>query len=215
MAGRGTNYFVTNFPPPDLADIAPLESVGVESSSEPYSGDPEALFGVAFDDPFRAEEFLLALRGMAARGELTLSDAVIVYKSDDGSVRVRETTDLQTTATAVKGALWTGLLGLLIAGPLGWIAGLGIGAGAGAMTAKVVDTGIPDDWVEWFKDAVRPHTSTVVALASEVDLVSLNREAQRFAGAELVHATLRPGATADLASALQLRPRSIDHGQVT
>ena len=206
---------MTNFPPPDLADVSPLESVDVEASSEPYSGDPEALFGVAFHDPFRAEEFLLALRGMAARGELTLSDAVIVYKGDDGAVRVRETTDLQTTATAVKGALWTGLLGLLIAGPLGWIAGLGIGAGAGAITAKVVDMGIPDEWVEWFKDAVRPHTSTVVALASEVDLISLNREAQRFAGAELVHATLRPGATADLASALQLHPRSIDHGQVT
>jgi uncharacterized membrane protein len=99
------------------------------------------------------------------------------------------------------------LLGLLVAGPIGWIAGLGIGAGAGAITAKVVDIGIPDEWVDWFKEAVDPHTSTVVALATEVNLTALYREAQRFAGADLVHTTLRPGASADLAAALDVRPR--------
>ena len=153
MAGWGTSHFVTNLPPPDLAEIAPLESVAVDASSEPYMGDPEALFGVAFDDPFRAEEFLLALRGMAARGELTLSDAVIVYKSDDGSVRVRETTDLQTTATAVRGALWTGLLGLLIAGPLGWIAGIGIGVGGTAKWVTIAGVGVGASRIEGFAAA--------------------------------------------------------------
>jgi uncharacterized membrane protein len=179
------------------------------STTEPYySGEPEALFGISFEDVFRAEEFLLALRGLAARGKLVLSDAVVVYKAEDGSVRARETKDMQPGGAAVRGAMWTGLLGLLIAGPIGWIAGLGIGAGAGAITAKVVDIGIPDEWVEWFKSAVRPHTSTVVALASEVDLTALYHEAQRFAGAELVHTTLRPGASADLAAALRTLPRN-------
>jgi uncharacterized membrane protein len=69
--------------------------------------------------------------------------------------------------------MWTGLIGLLIGGPIGFVAGLGIGAGAGAITAKVVDVGIPDEWVDWFKQAVHPHTSTVVALASHVDLTKL------------------------------------------
>ena len=143
---------------------------------------------------------------MASRGELVLGDAVVVYKGEDDHVKVRETKDLQPSGTAVKGALWAGLLGLFVAGPVGWLAGLGIGAGAGAITAKVVDIGIPDEWVEWFKGAVHPHTSTVVALATEVNLTALYREAQRFAGAELVHTTLRPGASADLAAALDIRP---------
>lgn len=195
---------MTNLPPPEIAPIDP--AMDVVASSEPYSGEPEALFGVSFNDALRAEEFLLALRGLAAKGELVLSDAVVVYKADDGHVRVRETTDLQPSGTAVRGALWTGLLGLLVAGPVGWLAGLGIGAGAGAITAKVVDIGIPDEWVEWFKEAVRPHTSTVVALATQVNLTALYQEAQRFAGAELVHTTLRPGASADLAAALNVRP---------
>lgn len=203
-ADRGNHNDVTNQPPPDMTDV-PVPAAA-STTEEFYSGEPEALFGVSFDDVFRAEEFLLALRGLAARGALVLSDAVVLYKADDDSVRVRETTDLQMGGTAVRGAMWSGLLGLLIAGPIGWIAGMGIGAGAGAITAKVVDIGIPDEWVDWFKDAVRPHTSTVVALATEVDLTALYHEAQRFAGAELVHTTLRPGASADLAAALKALP---------
>jgi uncharacterized membrane protein len=187
-----------------MADVPAVAAT--PTTEEFYSGEPEALFGVSFEDVFRAEEFLLALRGMASRGALVLTDAVVVYKGDDGNVRVRETTDLQPGGTAVRGAMWSGLVGLLIAGPIGWIAGMGIGAGAGAITAKVVDIGIPDEWVEWFKDAVRPHTSTVVALATDVDLTALYQEAQRFAGAELVHTTLRPGASADLAAALRSLP---------
>jgi uncharacterized membrane protein len=200
---------MTNLPPPEIAGNTGLEpaTARVSASDAPYSGEPEALFGISFNDAFRAEEYLLALRGLASRGDLVLSDAVVVYKADDGNVKVRETTDLQPSGTAVKGALWTGLLGLLVAGPVGWIAGLGIGAGAGALTAKVVDIGIPDEWVNWFKDAVHPHTSTVIALATQVNLTALYREAQRFAGAELVHTTLRPGASADLAAALNIQPR--------
>jgi len=48
-----------------LTDARPASEV----TSEPVSpGDGEALFGVSFEDVFRAEEFLLALRGMASRG---------------------------------------------------------------------------------------------------------------------------------------------------
>src|SRR4029078_7596283 len=195
---------MTSLPPPELTGLSDADP-GTEGISETATpGDDEALFGVSFDDVFRAEEFLIALRGMASRGDLKLNDAVVVYKSDDGSVRARETKDLQPAGTAVSGAMWTGLIGLLIGGPIGFGAGLGVGAGAGAITAKVVDVGTPDEWVEWFKQAVHPHTSTVVALASHVDLNKLYQEAQRFAGAELVHTTLRPGASADLAAALDV-----------
>jgi uncharacterized membrane protein len=180
---------MTSLPPPEITGLPNTEPVAEAPDASP--GDDEALFGISFADVFRAEEFLIALRGMASRGDLKLNDAVVVYKSDDGSVRARETKDLQPAGTAVSGAI-------------GFVAGLGIGAGAGAITAKVVDVGIPDEWVEWFKQAVHPHTSTVVALASHVDLNKLYQEAQRFAGAELVHTTLRPGASADLAAALDV-----------
>ena len=163
---------------------------------------PEVLFGISFADVFRAEEYMVVLQGLASKGHLALRDAVIVTKDENDGVRVRETTDLQPRTAAVTGALWTGLLGLLIGGPLGWLAGLGVGASVGAVTAKVIDTGILDDWVDWFKLAVRTNTVTVIALATDVDLDALNAEAHRFAGAQLVHTTLRPGASEELASSL-------------
>ncbi len=44
--------------------------------------------------------------------------------------------------------------GLILAGPIGLIAGGALGAGTGAVAAKVIDLGIPDEWVDWFKQAV-------------------------------------------------------------
>jgi uncharacterized membrane protein len=194
---------MSDLPAPLLSDMA-VEPA--PAADEPRR--PEALFGISFGDPYRAEEFLLALTRLASQGGLVLRDAVVVTKGDDDTVRVRETTDMQPATAAMRGALWTGFLGLLIAGPIGWLAGLGVGAGAGALTAKVVDTGIPDEWVNWFKSAVRPFTSTVVALAAEVDLGALNHEVRRFEGAELVHTTLQPGASAKLAEALRNDPQT-------
>jgi uncharacterized membrane protein len=163
----------------------------------------EALFGISFDGVLRAQEFLIALTRMSKEGMLVLRDAVVVVKDEDGKVHVRETVDPQPGSTALSGAVWTGLLGLFLGGPVGWLAGIGIGAGAGALIAKVVDVGIPDEWVDWFKNAVRPDSATIVALAADIDLPALYKEAARFSGADLVHTTLVPGASARLAAALE------------
>jgi uncharacterized membrane protein len=92
-----------------------------------------------------------------------------------------------------------------VGGPVGWIAGLGVGAGVGAATAKVVDLGVPDEWVAWFKDAVRPGTATVVILASEIDQTALRSEVDRFPGVRLVHTTIQADAFSQLRSAFDDR----------
>ncbi len=153
---------------------------------------PDTIIGVSFDDTFRAQEFLSAVTRLNSLGELKLLDAVIVTKADDGRTRVKETVDLQPGRAAISGAVWTGLLGLIVGGPVGWIAGLGVGAGAGAIAAKLVDVGIPDDWVDWFKAAVEPHTFTVVILASAMKSDALVAEVRRFEGAHLVYANVDP-----------------------
>jgi uncharacterized membrane protein len=176
--------------------------------ARPAGGDNnEALFGISFSDVLRAQEFLIALTRMSAARQLVLRDAVVVVKGDDGRVHVRETVDPQPGTTALNGALWTGLLGLFLGGPVGWLAGMGLGAGAGALVAKFVDVGIPDEWVDWFKAAVHEDTATVVALAADIDLPALYREAARFSGADLVHTTLNPDASAHLAAALEISGR--------
>jgi len=188
------------FPPPTVSSEPP-----VRRTSDLTEPDSPVLVGVAFEQALMAQEFLLAMSRLREEHSLKLKDAVIVTKAPDGGVKVTETIDPTPGRSALSGAVWTGLLGLIVGGPVGWLAGIGIGAGAGAVTAKIVDLGIPDEWVDWFKQAVRPGTSAVIILAEEVDLGALQHEAQRFPGAEVVESTLPEAAISDLTAAFEPR----------
>ena len=165
--------------------------------------DPDApvIIGVSFERMMRAHQYLFAMRDLRQRGALDLKDAVVVSKELDGTVKVTETIDPTPARAAMSGAVWSGLLGLLIGGPVGWLAGIGVGAGAGAVAAKVIDLGIPDEWVDWFKAAVEPGTSAVVILAEHVHVRTLADEASRFAGAELLYTSLPNSALEQLVEA--------------
>lgn len=165
--------------------------------------DTETLVGVAFDDAYRAEEFLTAARRLQAHQHLVLKDAVLVVSNSDGRVVVRETVDPQGPRAALSGALWVSLVGLLVAGPAGWLAGAAVGAGTGALVAKAVDVGISDDWVAWFKEAAQPGTATVALLVTHLDRNALIAEVERFRGARLVYANLDDHTVGRIAAALE------------
>jgi len=165
--------------------------------------ESQFLLGISFSDGFRAQEFLTAMTRLSSLGSIRLRDAVVLAKDEAGDVRVRETIDPQPGRSAMSGAVWSGLLGLLVGGPVGWLAGIAVGGSVGAVTAKVIDLGVPDEWVDWFRVAVREGTTTVVVLAEEVDLSALQDEVRRFAGAELVHSTLPTYVIDELETALE------------
>ncbi|MGB3736967.1 MAG: DUF1269 domain-containing protein [Ilumatobacter sp.] len=185
------------FDPPD-----PMLRAGIGDDHEAIF-DPQAdvIIGVSFDNVIKAQEYLLAMGRLRQSGALELHDAVTVTKGDDGKVNVTETIDPTPGRAAMSGGMWMGLLGLLVGGPVGWVAGIGLGAGAGAVAAKVIDLGIPDEWVDWFKDAVEPGTSTVAILARHVHVHALAAEARRFQGAELLYTSLPSDAIAELDAA--------------
>ena len=163
---------------------------------------PQTLVGISFPDIFRAQEFLTAATRLASMGKFKLADAVTVVKDANGKTTVRETVDPQPLPSAMSGAVWAGLFGLLLGGPVGWVAGVAIGAGAGAVSAKVIDVGIPDEWVAWFRDAVQPGTATVALLVTELNRSALTEEAKRFAGGHLVYTNLDPDTMRRLREAL-------------
>jgi uncharacterized membrane protein len=171
-----------------------MQEAGTTTTSgipqRPDDDVPETLVGISFDDAFRAQEFLTATQRMAASQQLVLKDAVIVVHDHDGKTKVHETVDPQPKRTALSGALWVSLVGLLVAGPVGWLAGAAVGAGAGVVTAKAIDLGIPDEWVEWFRSATRPGTATLALLVTHLDRDALIGEAERFRGARIVHTNL-------------------------
>jgi uncharacterized membrane protein len=185
------------FDPPD-----PSLRMGIDDEqAAAWDPDAQVIIGVSFDNVLKAQEYLLAMGRLRQAGELELHDAVTVTKNDKGDVNVTETIDPTPGRSALSGGMWAGLLGLLIGGPIGWVAGIGIGAGAGAVAAKVIDLGIPDEWVAWFKDTVEPGTSSVVILARHVHVRALATEAGRFQGAELIYTSLPDDAIEQLDSA--------------
>src|ERR1700687_5608816 len=151
---------------------------------------PQTLVGIAFSDPLRAQEFLTATTRLAVNKELVLRDAVFIRKTDDGHTVVRETVDPSPGRSALTSAMWTGLFGLILAGPVGLAAGAAVGAGTGAVTAKLVDLGIPDEWVAWFREAAQPGTTILALLVSDLNREALLKELERFEGAHLVYASL-------------------------
>src|SRR5262245_3366125 len=193
-----------------------VETTDEHQPDQPVEDDgeePQTLVGISFPDIYRAQEFLTAATGLAAKGRLKLKDAVIVVEDDEGHTHVKETVDPEPGRTAFSGALWAGLIGLVLGGPVGWAAGLAVGAGAGAVTAKLVDLGISDEWVAWFREAVQPGTATIALLAEDLDREALVAEARRFTGAELVYANLDDQTLERIREALTARGLVQDHGR--
>jgi uncharacterized membrane protein len=159
-------------------------------TDESAPAPPSRLAAISFSDDLRAVEFMTAMTRLARDGRLNLHDAVFVVKDDNGKTYVRETRDLQPGRTALGAGLWSGLFGLLLGGPVGMLVAGGIGAGAGAITAKVVDVGVTDEFVDQLREMVQPGTTTVALLGDEIETDAVLTELRRFEGARYVAGNL-------------------------
>jgi uncharacterized membrane protein len=153
-------------------------------------GSLQRLAAISFGDDLKAVEFMTAVTRLARDKKLALHDAVFVVKTAEGKTYVRETKDLQPAQTAIGAGLWSGLFGLLLGGPVGMLIAGGIGAGAGAVTAKVVDVGVTDDFVAQLREMVQPGTTTVAVLADHVDTEAVLAELSRFEGGRYITGNL-------------------------
>jgi uncharacterized membrane protein len=148
------------------------------------------LAAISFDENLRAVEFMTAMTRLAQHQHLVVRDAVFVIKEAGGRVVVRETTDLETGKTALGSAMWSGLLGLLLGGPVGMLVAGGLGAAGGAIAAKFVDIGVSDEFVDQLRAMVQPGTTTLALLADRVDTEAVLAELARFEGARYVAGNL-------------------------
>ena len=134
------------------------------SGSTPQ-GTPRTLVGISFGDTFRAQEFPpngapgLRSSGSARRRGVRHQGR---ERPHDGPRDHRP----RAGRSALSGAVWASLFGLILGGPVGWVVGGGGGAGTGAVAAKIIDHGVSDEWVAWFRESVAPGT-TILALLVE------------------------------------------------
>jgi uncharacterized membrane protein len=96
------------------------------------------------------------------KGVLEVEDALVMIRAEDGSVDIRQGSS-GTGAAAAGGAMWGGLIGLVLLVPL---LGMAAGAAAGAAVWKhaVGDSGIDESFVTDLRDSLTPGSAALVLL---------------------------------------------------
>lgn len=154
------------------------------------------LIVVGFAGKHRAAEVLGQLQALDEDWTLDLDDAVAVYRTDDGKLRLDQSVQPTTGEGGVMGGLFGGLLGALIAAPFtagvsAAAAGAAVGAGAlsfgtlgavaGASDAQdwKEDYGVSEAFVKQVGGVVQPGASAVFAVIRTGDPLVV---AERFRG---------------------------------
>jgi uncharacterized membrane protein len=116
----------------------------------------------AFSDEKGASEMDEAIQRLKKEQLITLDDAAVVVRGHDGKVKVKQAVNLVGVGT-VGGAFWGMLIGLLFWMP--WL-GMAIGAITGAISGKLSDYGINDDFIHEVAQTIEPGGSALFLLIS-------------------------------------------------
>ncbi len=173
------------------------------------------LIVIAFQDEHRASEMLTALQRMEAEHLVDLEDAVVVVRDKGGKVRLQQTYDLTATGAAT-GAFWGLLIGFLLSIPTGglllpFFASLA-GAAGGALSGKLSDIGINDDFIKELSATLTPSSSALFLLVRRVTTDKVLPELRQFGGTVL-QTSLSNEAEAELRESLKSEAEKVLEAQ--
>ena len=146
------------------------------------------LIAVTYDTEFKAEEVRLQFLKMQKSYLVSLEDAVVVEKKQNGKVKLHQMYNL-TASGAVGGGFWGVLIGLVV------------GAGAGAVAGALSDVGINDDFMKQLAEKLTPGTSALFVLVDS-DLTDKVLDALRGTGGTVLQSSLSHEDEAKLQAAL-------------
>jgi uncharacterized membrane protein len=117
-------------------------------------------------EPYKAQGALKDIQERAKEAGVKLEDAVILFKTPRGEVKIKQTEDLTAAKGARRGVFWGLLAGIILGGPIaGLLVGLGIGAGIG----HKVDHGIDDKFLKNVTEGLTLNKSAVLIMVKDED----------------------------------------------
>lgn len=169
------------------------------------------LMVIGFEGKYRAAEVLEQLQGLNPDW-IDLEDAVAVYRSERGKLRVDGSVQPTTKEGAAGGLILGGLLGALLMAPLTAGASLGVAAAgifSGALSLGVTGAvlvsddaaewkktyGISDEFVEQASGMVQPGHSAVFVLANASEPARVTEQFRGYGG-KVLRTTMAPEAAA-------------------
>lgn len=171
------------------------------------------LIVVGFDDIEAADRALLRLSKLRKEYLIDLDDAVVVTRDEAGEVRLKQSVNLATLGAAsglATGGLFGALIGLLFLNPLGGFAlGGAVGAGVGALSGKLSDYGIDDDFIKSLGATIPSNSSALFILVRKVQPEKVLAEFSDMQG-KVLRTSLSPEQERKLQEALQKATQSTD-----
>jgi uncharacterized membrane protein len=118
------------------------------------------------EDPTQALKMLKFLRKKAKEADVELEDAVVIYRTQDGEIKIKQTQEVTTGKGARWGSGWGLLVGVLLGGPIVGVLG---GLGLGALYGKLTDHGINDQFIKDVGKALDRNGSALMLMIRDED----------------------------------------------
>jgi uncharacterized membrane protein len=146
-----------------------------------------SLVVLVFDKMSGAEEMREKMYDLQKRELITLEDAAVVVRKENGKAKVKQAHSLVGSG-ALGGAFWGTLIGLLFLAP--WL-GMVAGAAAGALGGKAADIGIDDSFIKEVSDSIEPGNSALFLLARDAQMDRIREELADYEF-EIIETNLSP-----------------------
>jgi uncharacterized membrane protein len=154
------------------------------------------LIVAAFQDEQGAKAVLHDLKQAHRAGLIRIESAAVLRKDAKGKLHIKETHDIGGGKGAAIGGVAGAAIGVL-AGPA-LVVPAAVGALVGGLTAKLRDTGFPNERLQRVGQGLKPGSSAIVAIV-EHEWVELVKREMAEEGADILAETLG----ADIASQLE------------
>jgi uncharacterized membrane protein len=114
-------------------------------------------------------EALDGLEKAVDAGRITVEDLALVYRTDKGKVKIKQTRDMTSRKGAARGLLVGALVGLF---PVSFLGAAAVGAGAGAAMAAG-DPGVDNKMMKEIGKRLEGSTAIVFILADDSSVASI------------------------------------------
>jgi len=142
------------------------------------------LLAAVYPDREHAKVTFDMLHQMHRAGRITLVDSALVRKNDDGKIKVEETSELTVRKGARRGAIITGVLGLIY--PPSLLGSVLVGGAIGAVAGRLRDTGIKNPQLKEIADRLEPGKAAVIALAEDPSTARVQGALEGYEGTLII-----------------------------